>query len=364
MQVRDVYLAKAETCTDTFIKTYPLNQLANIMHLWIRLMATNGATSNTVGKLHQWISKIEVLDGSTVLASVSGLELLAFNCFNNGFMPYQDFHGGVSLVTSEELCLCFGRFLGDKAFYLNPKLFTNPMLRISGAYTVSATAGIATGTGAISVVARVIESGAPAYQGFIMRKEISSFTSAASGDQPTVLPVDYPYMGLLVAALKTTIPPDTILTNFKLTRNTDQFVDFNITGRDAFAKNVSGLGYLEQKFHPLIGAAATWLGDLYFQSGAFSTASGATAKGNATVVAAESVTWAGTGGETADLEEITLRGSGPAASVYFPFHTGDPYVPPDPVDFLNPQGIADLRLICTQGVTAAACTVCAEQLHP
>jgi len=364
MQVRDVYITKAETLTDTFVKSYPLNQFNALMHLRLRFAATTGGTSDTVGKLHHWVSKIEILDGSNVLQSISGLELLAFNCFNNGIMPYQDFHGGVSLTTSEELILCFGRFLGDKGFYFNPKMFSNPTLRISGAFTVSATAGIATGTGALSVIARVIESGAPPYQGFIMRKEISNWTSAASGDQPTVLPLDYPFMGLLVGALKTTIPPDTILTNFKLTRNTDQFIDFNFTGRDAFSKNVEEFSYFKQKFRPLIGAAAIWLGDLYFQTGAVASVGGATAKGLITIVAAESVTWAGTGGETADLEEMELEGAAPAASVYFPFHAGNPYLLPDPADFLNPSGLGDLRLICTQGVVSAACTVCVEQLHP
>jgi hypothetical protein len=364
MQVRDVYVTKAEACSDTFVKTYPLNQFANLMHLRLRFAATNGATSNTVGKIHGWISKIEVLDGSNVLCSLSGTELLAFNCFNNALMPYQDLHGGAALTISEELFILFGRFLGDKAFYLNTANFKNPMLRITGAMTVSATAGIATGSTALSVIARNIEAAAPPYQGFIMRKEINNWASGASGDQPTVLPLDFPFMGLMISALKTTVPPDTILTNLRLTRNFDQFIDFNITGRDAYAKNVEDFGYFRQKFNPFIGAAATWLGDLYFQTGGYATQSGATAKGAVTVVTAESATWAGTGGETADLEQLELEGGAPGAAFYHGFHAGDPYVAPDPADFANPSGLGDFRLICSQGVAAAACTVCVEQLHP
>ena len=195
MKIRDVYLTKAETLTDTFVKTYPLNQFAMIQFLRLRFAATTGATSNTVGKLHSWISKIEVLDGSNVLFSLSGLELMSYNCFNHGVMPLQDISCGAAVVSSEELIVNFGRFLGDRKYYLLTSNFANPMVRITGAFVVSGTVGIATGTGALSVIVRSIEDGALPYKGFIMRKEIFSWTSAASGDQPIVLPLDYPFMG-------------------------------------------------------------------------------------------------------------------------------------------------------------------------
>jgi hypothetical protein len=364
MKTRDVYITKAETLTDTFVKTYPLNSLAMIQYLRLRIGATTGATSNTVGKLHHLISKIEVLDGSNVLFSCSGLETMAFNCFDNGFMPYQDISCGASVVTTEELILDFGRFHGDREYYLNTNMFKNPMLRITGAFAVSATVGIATGTGILSVIARSIEDGAMPYKGFIMRKEIFSWTSAASGDQPIILPLDYPFMGIMVAALKTTIVPDTILTNFKLSRNFDQYIDFNITGRDSFARNIEEQGYFRQRFRPLVDTAFTFLGDLYFQSGAFLTKPGATAKGLTTAVTAESVTGFSTTGGTADAVEAELEGGAPGASVYFPFYVVDPGAQADASDFLNPSGLGDLRLIATQGVTAAACTACVEQLHP
>ena len=59
-----------------------------------------------------------------------------------------------------------------------------------------------------------------------------------------------------------------------------------------------------------------------------------------------------------------MVGGAPGSNVYFPFHNGDQWQVPLADDFLNPQGLGDLRLICTQGVVAAACTACVEQLHP
>ena len=363
MKVRDVYVTAAQALADSGSLTFALNQLGKIQHIRVRLAATNGATSNTVGKLKGLVSKIEVVDGSTVIASCSMLEWFAANCYNNGFAPFQDLSGGAAVVITDEVYITFGRFVGDREFYLDCSRYSNPMLRITWAFAVSATVGIATGTGRLSLIARTIEDQAMPYKGFIMRKEIASWTTAASGDQPFILPLDFPYMGIYVAALKTTIEPDTILTNFKLTRNTDQYIDFSMTGRDAYAAALANFGVFMQKFRPLTDTAATWLGDLYFKTGATSTRPGATSKLLISSAAAEQVIAAMTTGGTADANEFELKGGAPGAAVYFPFHGGDPYLPPQSDDFLNPSGLGELKLICTQAVVSGAGTVVVEQLH-
>jgi hypothetical protein len=363
MKVRDVYITAAEALADAGTKTYSLNQLGKIQHIRVKLAATNGATSNTVGKLKSLVSKIEIVDGSNVIASCSMLEWFATNCYCNGVAPFHDLSGGAAVVIADEIYALFGRYVGDREYYLDCSRYSNPMLRITWAFTVSATAGIATGTGRLSLIARTIEDSALPYKGFIMRKEVASWTTAASGDQPFILPLDFPYMGIYVAALKTTIEPDTIITNIKLTRNTDQYIDFNLTGRDAYAAALANFGPFREKFRPLADTAATWLGDLYFKTGAWMSRPAATAKAITTAVAAESVTLAGTTGGAVDALELTLEGGAPAAAVYLPFHGGDPYVPPAPDDFLNPAGLGELKLICSQGVASAAGTVTVEQLH-
>jgi len=363
MKVRDVYITSSEALVDSGSKTWPLNSLGKIAHLRIKIGATNGATSNTVGKLKGLVSKIEVIDGSNVIASCSMTEWFAANCYNNGVAPFHDLSAGAAVVIADEIFVLFGRYLGDREYYLDLSRFSNPQLRITWAFAVSATVGIATGTGRLSVIARSLEDQVLPYKGFIMRKEIGSWASAASGDQPFVLPLDYPYMGIYVAALKTTVEPDTIITNVKLTRNTDQYIDFSLTGRDAFARALATFGAFREKFRPLQDTAATWLGDLYFKTGAWMSRPAATSKSVTTTVAAESVTTAATTGGTADTQEIELEGGAPGASLYLPFHDGDPYLPPDPSDFLNPSGLGELKLLLTQGVAAAAGTVVVEQLR-
>jgi hypothetical protein len=278
--------------------------------------------------------------------------------------PFQDLSSGAGVMITDELCLFFGRFYGDPQYYLDTSQFKNPQLRITWAYTVSATAGIATGVSTVSVIARTIEDGAQPYKGFIMRKEVFSFTSAASGDQPVILPLDFPYMGLYVAAIKTTVEPDTMITNFKLTRNTDQYIDFSIVGRDLYASDLECFGNFSQKWRPLVDTTATWLGDLYFKTGAYCTRPAATKVGVTTAVAAESVTVFSTTGGTADAQEAKLEGGAPGGAAYWPFGGWDAYDDPDPASFLNPAGLGELKLLLTQAVASAACTVVVEQLHP
>ena len=364
MKTRDVYVTKAQTLTDSGSTTFDLSALGKVQHLRVKFGATTGATSDTVGKLKHLVSKIEVVDGSNVLASCSGLQWFAIDCFCNRVAPFHDLAGGVSIVITDELVVLFGRFMGDREVYADFSMVKKPLLRVTWAFPVSATVGIATGTATISVIARTIEDAAPPYQGFIMRKEIFSWTTAASGDQQVPLPLDYPYMGLYVGALKTTIVPDTIITNIKLTRNIDQFIDYSLTGTDAFAKNYEDYGLFKQKFRPLVDTAATWLGDLYYKTGAYFSKPGATAKSITTAVTAESVATVATTGGSADATELTLEGVGPAAEVYLPCYQPSVYFEPQVADFLQVAGINDLRLILTQGVTAAAGTVVVEQLHP
>lgn len=363
MKTRDYYIASSQSLADSGSLSWPLTGLGKIGHIRVKLSATNGATSNTVGKLKSLVSKIEVLDGSNVICSVSGRELFAIDCFCNRTAPAHDMSGGAGVVTTDELVILFGRYQGDRDFYLDTSMFKNPVVKLTWAYTVSATAGIATGTGAVSLIAKILEDGAPPYKGFIMRKEIDSYTSAASGDHITECPLDFPTMGIYLAALKTTVEPDTILTPIKLTRDYDRFIDFNLTGRDAFNLNYELWPNFRQKFRPLVDTSFTWLGDLYFKTGAVMTRPGATAKGLTTAVAAESVTGFSTTGGTADAVETELNGWGPGAAVYFPLYTPDGFTEPNPDDFLNPAGLGDLRLVQTNAVVSGAVTVVVEQLH-
>jgi len=200
MFYRQTYLADNFTLPDAGSRTFDLNVTDPVTALWIKFQATNGGTSNQANTLAQCISAIEVIDGADVLFSLDGAEALAMASFEQKAMPRQE----VSEIPGDVFTLCvpirFGRFLGDPQYALDPARFVNPQIRISwnlATITAVGATGFLTATLAVSIVAHVME-GAPAPSGFLMAKEIYSWTSAAAGTEYIDLPTDYPYRGMLL----------------------------------------------------------------------------------------------------------------------------------------------------------------------
>jgi len=358
MKVRDYYIKKAEALPNAGTFTADLKGGLKIQDIRVKLSATNGATSNTVGKLCGMVSKIEVVDGSDVQHSTSMQELQALNFWQNKRFPYRYLTAAAGGSVLEEAIVCFGRFLGDRDFYLDTSRYTNPQLKITYALTIDAGAGFATGTGALSLLARVIEDGAPPYRGFMMQKEVKSFATVSSGECSTLLDLHLPYQGLMVSALKTTVEPQTILTNFKLQRDASRFVDFDLTSVDLLSRNLETHGWAKETFRPLKDTSATFLASVYAKVGGGPRLADGTAKALVTAASGESVTIAMTTGGAAGGIEVFINGACPHASFWMPFGDGQ-----TPEDWLNPAGLSELELILTQGVAGAAASIVTSQLR-
>lgn len=362
MRVRDVYLAKADTLSDTQSKTYIVPPGLKIQHVRVRYAATNGATSNTVGKLNGMVSKLEFVDGSDIWHSVSMQEEQALNFYNGNIfsnnLPKKILSAGAAVVVAEDAIMTFGRFIGDREYYLDTSRLKNPLIRLTHALTISATAGFATGTGAVSVILRVIDDGAPPYKGCVMAKELKSVSTAASGDDQLILPLDWPYMSLMVGALKTTILPDAVLTNIKLWADAGRIVFLDMTATDLLGENIDRYGWAEESFNPLSDTASTFLSDLYYRTNAWAGIGGATGKLLVSSVTAESIVMAMTTGQAADTMTCKIVGASPFASFFIPFGNAQ-----DAVDFLDPKPYGELKLFNTQGTSAATLTVVSQQIR-
>lgn len=364
MRVRDVYLAKNDTQSDSGTKAYNLAGLGAVQHLRVKYRATNGATSNTVGKLNGMVSKIEVVDGSDLHESLSMQEWQAYNAFENGQFPFKILDAGAAAVVQEEAIVQFGRYFGDVVYWYDTNKYKNPQLRLTHALTISATAGFATGTCGVDVIARVIEGGGPGYKGFVSRKEQRSISTAASGDDQAILAIDYPYFSLLIQAKKTTILPDAIISNFKLLVDNGRIILWDKNATDLLAENINDYQRFEEEFRPLSDTAATFLSDLYYKTGAVFDIAGATGLGKISSVTAESIVAAMTTGQAAGTMRMQIRGYSPHSCFFLPFGelTYGPdvtYVLFDPVK----EGVKELKLLSTQGTSAATLNVCSAQLR-
>jgi len=228
MRTRDVYLARDETLPDSGLKYIKLDVSHPISQLVIEFEATTGSTSCTDHELHDDISSIEVIDGSDVLFSLSGKQMLGIAALTHRRLPPQVLTEAGGATQKETFIIDFGRFLYDPEYALDPKKFTNPQLAITYALTISATAGFATGTGKLTVVARCMEEGYGPIKGFLMTKAHYPFTAVQNQEYAIDLPRDYPYRLLCLQALLDDNGIADCVDRLELSINNDAWVPYKL----------------------------------------------------------------------------------------------------------------------------------------
>jgi len=368
MKTRDVYLVSGQTLKDSDTVTIDITKGLKILYLIVKYSNTNGATSNTLARLASMVSKLSVIDGSTVLHALSMDEEQAWNFYQRGRLPYQSLTQAAAGVVTEEAIIDFRRSPADTNFYLDTSRYQNPQLQFTHSFTVSSTAGFATGDGTLTVIARVIDSGADANQGFIMAKEIDSFANAASGDHNTDLPLDFPISHVIVLNPVDGDVPDANNSNFKLTADTDSFIPINESWTDLLQANEDEYGLAEQAINLLAGTTYTQNTDLYYHVRAAQTVSGthiagilAAPAGNKITAAAPGFYGTSTSANTATTSEalsIAVRGAAVKSSVAYKF--GDGYTP---ANIFSPTGVGKLQLKVTMAEAVGTPKVVIVQQH-
>lgn len=202
MRVRQDEIVYQETqSSDKTSKTWDLKYKDPISALYLEFEATNGTTSNKGNFISDVITKVEIVEGSTPLYSLSQIELeaLAFYKMKQAPVLFPSEHA--SGQQRHGVHLLFGRYLNDKMFAFDPTRYNNPQLKITwdlGAVTaVSATTAFATGTLKISAIAKVMEELA-APPSFLSAREVETFTMATTGSHRTEMYNDYPWRLLML----------------------------------------------------------------------------------------------------------------------------------------------------------------------
>jgi hypothetical protein len=357
MKTRDYVLVNAQNISDSQTFTKDLKAGMKIQELRVIYQATNGSTSNTLAKLNGMVSKLEVLDGSDVLHSLSFRQEQARNYFLTGRLPFQQLNSKLGGVVIEEADIYFGRFLGDREFYLDTSRFSNAQLALTHALTISATAGFATGSGYLTVIARLIEEGALPCRGFIMSKQADAYTTLGSGYRTTDLALKNDYQSLMFGALETTIEPDVDISNYKLTLDDDRFIPFNLSATQILEENVRRLPAARQRMNFLNDTAVTWLSDIYGRVSGWMGPIGGTAKGGVSTVTAEQLVAYMTTGDTASLF-LNVRGYCPHSFLEWAFGDGR-----ETDDYLKVAGLSKAELIGTDAAAGGAYTVVTNQVR-
>jgi len=193
MITRDEILLNRETLTDTQVRTVDIGSGDMISAIVVEIECTNGATNNQGNWPHDITTRIEVVDGSDVITSLSGLQAAGLYTYKTGKLPLLDLNEDAAAVQRGSMPILFGRHLWDPSYALNPNKYKNLQLRITmnkAIITAAGVTGYAAGNNitATAIVKRAKDGINPV--GCMQARELHSFTSVAAGDQSVTLPTD------------------------------------------------------------------------------------------------------------------------------------------------------------------------------
>ena len=203
MNYRIASILAPEAANTAGTKTLDINLADPISRISVQFKGTNNGSVITAHPA-KMISKLELVDGSDVLFSLSGIECQALNYYDNGKMPLSVINYCNDIMAIATYQIDFGRFLWDPLYAFDPKKFTNPQLKITHN---KALGGSAPDAGELSVFAHIFDEKAVTPVGFMMNKEQYSYTLVQSASEHIDLATDYPYRKLLLQSMSASLQP-------------------------------------------------------------------------------------------------------------------------------------------------------------
>lgn len=247
VRTRDYYVLKGQVLADNAIFPQPIPTKEPISWIRVDVSVTNGATSNTALRPEDAVGKIEIMDGSKIIFSMPGWLSKAMGWWHDGGDSDTFYDQGPSAVQRSSIMIPFGYFDGDPDHWLDPAKFANLQVRITAIMVISATVGWATGTFSIDVIAGVFTDTPNPSKGFLVGKDIYTYTPAAAGDVVVQMPIDWPYRMIVVRTFLTATDFDTLITHAKLTADGDLFVPYDLDIAAIRKNNVEWRGCFRQK---------------------------------------------------------------------------------------------------------------------
>ena len=226
MNYRLATILAKEGVSKDLTKVIDLNLADPVSQFQITYESTGVGSADASGHVAKCITKIELVDGSDILYSLSGQECQAVDFYHRGKEPpalnwYLAGTEGFWVFNVN-----FGRYLYDPLFAFDPKKFTNPQLKI----TIDVDAGGAgSSAGFLTVLAHIFDEKTITPEGFLMHKEINNYGMAAAAHEYVDLPTDYPFRKLFIAAQTYDVGPEYLLDTIKLSEDNDRRIPFSDT---------------------------------------------------------------------------------------------------------------------------------------
>jgi len=253
MKYRKATLLATESATTPATKTIDLDLTEAITRIHLNIRATN-SNNTLIAHPAKIIKKLEIVDGSDVLYSLSGTEAQAIGEIGTDFNPVDV----ISYMTGDQIQpsmnIFFGRHLWDTRFAFDPKKYTNPQLKISHDLALGGSTPTAM---TLAVYADLFDEKPVSPEGFLMSKENFTYTPSASAHKYVDLPVDYPYRMLLMQTLSSGKQMGEVLSHIKLSENMDKKVVMDQDTKDIIKLILSETTPTYENILAYVGTTAT-----------------------------------------------------------------------------------------------------------
>ena len=186
MNYRKAVLLEAESIATAATKTIDLDLQDLISRITLFVMVTN-TSYIPAGHPADCITLIEIVDGSEVLYSLTGVEAQALSYYNNGVMDRNELNYENVGSCRAAITLNFGRYLYDELFALDPNKYRNLQLRVTHN---KALGGCTPTAGTLKVTADLFDEKVAMPGGFLSGKEIFGFTPVAGAAEYIIIPTD------------------------------------------------------------------------------------------------------------------------------------------------------------------------------
>lgn len=204
MNYRQATLLATKQITTAATEPISLAGLDAISRIYAVIELINNGNNPTNHPLAA-MKKIEIVDGSDVIASMSGYGAQAMSYYDTGKMPHNELNyedNGYARVT---VPINFGRRLWDPELALDPSKFKNLQLRIPHDYSLG---GCSPDDAFIRVFADVFDEMTPTPVGYLQSQEIFSYTPATSSKEYIELPVDNDIRKIVIMNVNDNEEPD------------------------------------------------------------------------------------------------------------------------------------------------------------
>lgn len=220
-------------------KTIDINLKDIISRMSVTFRATN--VSETMGAHPAAnVSKIELVDGSDVLYSLSGHQAQGVNFYERDKKPFNYITNIAAHVNTAVFGLDFGNFLFDPMLGFDPTKFTNPQLKITwdeDACEVDAAVS------SCEVRAHIFDEFVPSPTGFLMTKEVYSYLVQTSGYEYIDLPTDYAIKQIYIKCLLGEYSFDSLLDEVRISEDNDRRVPLDLSVTNILKDVIEAWGY-------------------------------------------------------------------------------------------------------------------------